>query len=625
MHPTDSAVTTFLIERFAHEPPFSEKELSQLKEPSLYGAHTLEDLSSLPNIAFLFVENSTLLTLEGLTNLAKLDWIQINRTTLHDISALAGMSGFGRIDLQYNLIEDISPLLKVKKVRRVMLRGNPLSIESYEEVVPRLRERGIDVQISRPESWELTRHLNQIGLQASFESLKTYSRLYCLTPAFIEQLDGPEERFAVIEPDTLRQELEAGVDSCEELFERYETDVKTLEKKTYRQRAPGKAVAVWIDEAALDPEEAARLQKYIERFCDFHFVREDQERLGRWASSRGARWNQALRSLPDWYIAYRRAVGWPEFDGRPAVMIFESSLCEELPEETPFTLAPIGAKAEGLRIALVDNHQIFPIGYGGEDARWILGIDIANDDEKRVFVFSADGVFSWDFNPREEVVFESLGRLFESVSELHPASQAGDALGELDDEPPTIEFDVQAHQYRGDVEALRDRASAVDLPDSFTKEVVDLVEGFPDLCPVGEDVELIECHELLKQMRWPAWYRELRQVLARFELDEKPTAFLFGAWTDWEARQFRMGPPKIRPSNPIYEHGFFPIAASSDHLLVIRLDDEQDQKIYWCAIDELGSDLFEAVPAFDDIAQMLAQVTSIKVAYTSKIFQRQKA
>lgn len=623
MHFKDSAVEEFLIKRFDHQPPFSEKELSQIEELVLDSVHSLEDLSNFPNVTFLFIENSSLVTLDGLAHLSKLDWIQINRTTLHDISALAGMSGFGRIDLQYNLIENLSPLVTVKEVRRVMLRGNPLSIESYEEVVPRLREGGIDVQISSPESWELTRHLNEKGIQASFESLKTSSRLYCLTSAFIEKLDGPEHRFAVIEPDTLRQELEAGVDSCEELFERYETSQAALNKEAYRQQASGNEVASWIDNAGLDPEEAGRLRGYIERFFDHQFVREDQECLDQWASSRGARWNRKLRSLPDWYIAYRRAVGWPELDGQPAVMIFDRSLCERLPQKTPFTLTPIGAKTESLQIALVDNHQIFPIGYGGENARWILGIDIAHD-EKRVFVFSADDVFSWDFDPREEVAFESLGLLFEAVSEIRPGSQTKNTLGDLDDEPPTIEFDIETHQYRGDVEMLRDRASASTLSTSFTREVINLVEEFPDLCPVAEDIELIEYHELLNQMRLPAWYRELRQVFARFEFDEKPTEFIFGDWTDWETRTFRMQPPKIRPTNAIYKHGFFPIATSSNHFLIIRLDDEQDQKIYWCAIDEVGSDLFEAVPAFDDIAQMFAQVTSIKVAFIDKRFQRQK-
>ena len=110
-------------------------------------------LSNLTNLTWLelhFNRITDITPLENLTNLTEL-WLYVNRIT--DITPLENLTKLTRLSLRHNQIEDIQPLIENKGLAegdRVDLQGNPLNETSIETFIPKLKERGVDVEYIEP-------------------------------------------------------------------------------------------------------------------------------------------------------------------------------------------------------------------------------------------------------------------------------------------------------------------------------------------------------------------------------------------------------------------------------------------------------------------------------------------
>ena len=591
---------------------FDRAQLSEIDSLRLTQVKELSDLKALPALESLTIRNSVLEDLSGLSAAENLRFLRVIGCRLKDISEISSLDELWICDLQNNLIEDISPLLEVKELHDLRVYGNPLSDRSLA-VLAELESRGVEIAAPDEESLGLSRELVNRGIDAVYRKSSNNFILRCLTKAFIEGLEGDESRLAVIAPETLRAELDAGITSCEDLFERYETDHETLRKQKARERTSGKALDRWIDEAGLQEKEAEKLTKYSQRFAEHSFVREDESQLERWARSRGPSWDMQLRRLPKWYVDYRRAVGWPEIDEEPALVVFGDSADSELVGK-PFALAPIGARTPGLKSALIDRHHIFPIGWGGENAGWTLGIELGDDGNRKIYAFRAEGAFDWDFDPRENVAFETFGALFDAVEEIRSAADGPVALAQLEDTPPQIDLDVERHCERAEADQAREWVQSADVTDKLRQALLRFIDGFASQTFVREDDTLLDYYEVLNQARLPAWYRKVRRALAYVEIDGRPSSLVFGDWDGWEDRPFLMGPAVVNSDIGrilMHRYKLYPLASSAYHGLVIPIS-EQRRHVEWYMSDEVGHDGFESVNAFDGLAELFDAVTALK-------------
>lgn len=609
-----AGVWAALTAKLEQKGPLDKEVLQGVTSLRITQADSLTGMQNLANLKRLSIYNSGLVSLEELAGCKGLTSLTALRTRLSSVEPLSALEKLRRCTIAFSLIDDISPLSELPSLRRLNVVGNPLSITSYEEVIPALRERGVSVEASTREAWLLQRELVNNGMEAAYWKDEDFYLLTCLTPDFVAASEGTESRYAEIQPSVLETELRQGIICCEELFERYETDFETLRKQKTREATAGAELDVWIDEAGLPEQEAAKLQTYARRFAEHTFVREDPSQLERWARARGPVWDLGLRRLPQWYVAYRRAVGWPEVGDSPALVVLGEP-AGAVPANTPFALAPIGGGTRGLRSAVIDRHHIFPIGWGGEDAGWALGIELADETIHRVYAFRAEDAFDWGFDPREHVAFETLGAMFEAVEEVRRASGGPDALSGLGDEPPHIDVEVDALVERGGADQAREWVEAADLPDEFRQALLRFVDGFTGQTFVREDDALLDYYEVLNQVRLPAWYREVRQALAYVERDGRPTSLVFGNWDGWEERPFLMGPAVVNSDvgrKLMHHHELFPFGSAAYHVLVIPMEEDADRPVEWCATDELGRDDFAGVRAFASLAAMFDQVTALK-------------
>lgn len=621
--PEDESVTAALTQEIGHPAPFSTNELRKVEELFATQVKRTRDFSALVNLKGLYLQNCALSNLEDIADLRALEYLEVSSSRLVRLDALSDLPRLMVCDFRKNLIEDIRQLLSLESLSKVILWGNPLSQHSIETVVPELKNRGVNVLTPDRVALRLSHVLRDKGIEASYRKSGDYYEFSCLTPDFIRNIEDDEYRFAVIDPDTLRAELDAGVESCEALFERYETDFETLRRQQTRERTTGAELEAWIDEVELPSSTAEALRAYGARFPDQTFVREEMSLLKRWGKSRGPVWDLGLRRFPDWYVQVRRAVGWPEVDGEPAMVEVDTPV-DGLPDGAAVALAPAGAATKGLRTALVDRHHIIPIGWAGGDAGWALAIEL-EEDIRKVYAFRAEEAFDWEFDPRSHVAFESFADLFASVAHIRSAEEVSDALAGLDEEPPEIDVDVEAHLERGGADDARAWVVDAELPDELAESLTRFIDGFSDETFVRETDELLDYYEVVNDAQLPDWYREVRRTLAYVELDGRPTSLVFGDWDGWESHRFLMGPAKVNSDVGrmlMREHELFPFGSERYHVLVVPMSENAGREVSWCATDELGRDDFRAVRAFDSLAEMFDAVTG--VARGEEVIERSK-
>ncbi len=623
MKPKDPAFSKSIIQVVEHDPPFTSSELNQVRTLYLDHVQGLDDLRELPQLKSLHIENSFFQQFGDIPIMKKLRTLSLYATRLTNLEGIEKLPGLYRFVLAGALVEDISPLLQLRELQSAHLKGNPLSSKSVHEIIPTLVERKIKVEFDPPEIWQLNRQMHERGLESSFRRSTNYCYFVGLTPSYLEKVEEDHLRLVVLTPDELREELKNENISAEEIADKYETDRETLKRKQNQEVADHQQVLQWIEDATVTDDGAESLVAFAERFSDATFMRESAEQLSEWGKSRGGVWNKNYRALPGWYFAYRRAIGSPQLSGKPACLFFDHAKDEQARkclDDQPFSLTAIGAKSADLRRALIDRHGVFPIAYGGKDAGWMLGIKMVED--RHIYLFRKEEVFTWDFDPERLIAFESLAELFGSVSELRPAHNIDGILAALNDEPPEIDFDVAEHQKVKDAQATAAGLKST-IPKDQKEAISNLVEGFPELDFVCEDDSLLEYYEVLNQTRFPEWYREVRKTCAYMARNDRPTWLGFGDQNAGE--NLLMGRATIDSEFGqimIEQERLLPICSGSHHFLAIRLDDEGDQQIYRGMIEEVGTKMFGTVKAFDSMAEMFNKITKVQTAENEEMVRK---
>lgn len=205
--------------RLRKSPPFSDDDIAPLDTLAVLFPRDLSDLTRFPMLTTLHVVGYGGRDLDALTGHPQLATLSMEFSALADISAVLTLPMIRRVQLPLNAIEDITVLRSgLPKLREVDLTGNPLSEESYLEVVPELRQQVREtVTVSEEREWQITRKLHAAGVPFDYFRQGDVNLLCRPGLAFT---DTPDAGHAEVGPDELEAILQRGADEVHKLFAR---------------------------------------------------------------------------------------------------------------------------------------------------------------------------------------------------------------------------------------------------------------------------------------------------------------------------------------------------------------------------------------------------------------------
>lgn len=213
----DPQIEQAVRRKLQKDPPFSDNDLAQLDALAVLFPRSLADLTRFPKLEALLVIGYGGRDLAPLSNHPQLSTLSVRFSALRDVSAVSTLPMIRRLKLPLNAIEDITVLRSgLPKLREVDLTGNPLSEESYRQVVPELRQKAKEtVTVSGEREWQITRKLYAAGVPFDyFQEGDTY--LLC-RPG-LAFTDKPSAGHAEIAPDELEAVLQRGAEEVYRLF-----------------------------------------------------------------------------------------------------------------------------------------------------------------------------------------------------------------------------------------------------------------------------------------------------------------------------------------------------------------------------------------------------------------------
>ncbi len=617
----DPGLTESIARDIGAPPPFRKETLEQIDLLIVERARSLEGICTLKNLKKLSVVKTPLKTLSFLQQCRQLKRLTVRESLLEDISETRLLSVCNTFEFIRSRVRDLTPLLDAESGMIFNLRGNPLSDESYRDILPRLEEGALEVTFDTEDIWQLNRRLDEQGVPAAFSAHhEDGHRLVPLTDDL--QFDQKEFVYAVISPNELAAELDKSEIDLAGLIERYrpQPNAKTTVWDT-REFGGVDEVRGWVQGAKLDSDLEASLSSFVGRFEDATFVRESDELLEDFAWSRGpARHevNWMKIEFPDWLKTWRKTLAWAEADAQlSCFMVADPKLPASLEHHgaLAFTVRPFGRNNSDFAQALINRHHAYPIGYAGPNSQFALAVDLRNSTDDTIYIFRTDEVYRWDFSPFEHRLFEGVAAMFDAVDELGDAD--GCAASELGDTPPKVEFELDAHLDSGDAKQAKGWIAQAGLPERLAAALANFADGFPQLTFVRDTEASLQYYEVLNGAKLPEWYRHVRKTLGFAQSDGRPVELLFGGWTSMQNEPFRFGPGQIyydMGRKLIDEYDQYPVLASPQYFLSINLNERDDQVVYWCDVDEVDRRALSKTPKFSSLAELFDEVTALQIS-----------
>jgi hypothetical protein len=529
----------------------------------------------------LYVERAKLSSLEPFGTMSDLEVLEVIQTTLSDISTIAQHPKLQQVSLSFNFIEDISPLLELDEVFTLDLHGNPLSEESYYEIVPKLEEKGMRPRVDDEEIWRLCCEIHARDTRATYGRDKSWASPRLVVPdlqfeyfekGVLGRHDDIESR---IEPEAMREALDRETfDAAELALEHWDRPYRYADHVEFR---PADQTRERADQAGLDTALANALVDLDARLGPHRVAGEDDAVLDRLAG-RIYGWRSHSQSerpdLPDWWRTLRRVWAYPVVGEAPWGLRFGEDAPEAVADQAIWLRTP-GLGSDG-RTALADHRRLYPVAWGS-GWQWCLAVRLGDADDRGLYLVERDRVFEWAYDPPE--VFSSIEAMFDAVVELADPDENDDPLRET----PRWRFEADAHHEHGGKTQALGWIEAAELPPAIAGALSSVVEAFDGVSWVREDAAKLEYWETTHGVRFPAWYRQWRGTLAwaRDSYDDPlmwETGEFHGLQMRWDTRQAGVRGDEYHQM--IHELEMLPVAQSMYKDLLINLADDQDRRLY---------------------------------------------
>ncbi|CAG6398310.1 hypothetical protein NMG29_39550 [Streptomyces cocklensis] len=214
----DPAVVEALESAAGHVLPLEDSEWPEIRELVVQHARDLAGIERCIGLTMLFVLGCDPVDSGFVSQFTSLSTLQVNDSGL---TCLESMNDLPLIqcNLNRNLITDLTPLLDLHDLTSLDIIGNPLTAESYEEVLPELRSRGMYITWSERSDWELTVRLQEAGLP--FICYRNQNVLRLGSPGF-HHVKVPDAGHSAVTENELREALDEDPQRVYQLFERGE-------------------------------------------------------------------------------------------------------------------------------------------------------------------------------------------------------------------------------------------------------------------------------------------------------------------------------------------------------------------------------------------------------------------
>ncbi|WP_145503809.1 leucine-rich repeat domain-containing protein [Streptomyces sp. CFMR 7] len=213
----DLAIEQAVSRETGQQPPFPDESLRSVTYLHVHYARTLEDLSRFRDLEIVQLVGCDPVDLGRLTHLAELSTIVVEFGSLKDLAGVQNFPSLRRFSAGMNMIEDLTPLLECPKLRRLDVRGNPLSEHSYRTLAPQLEKKGIHVSLSGESEWRMTLDLRRHGFPYSFYKAHDGTRI-CRPGLALTGM--PDKSHPIVDREELEELLRHQPENIPKLFER---------------------------------------------------------------------------------------------------------------------------------------------------------------------------------------------------------------------------------------------------------------------------------------------------------------------------------------------------------------------------------------------------------------------
>ncbi|MEU3218212.1 hypothetical protein [Streptomyces sp. NPDC006971] len=162
----DPAVSKAIARATGHEPPHRDEEYKRIQDLHIRHSRDLTGIDRCTSLEILVLVACDPVDTDQLSTLGALNLLRVRDSGLESVSGLSSLSILSCYTPR-NLIQDVTPLMSISRLRNLDLTGNPLSEDSYHQLIPQLSARGCRVIMSDEFEWSLTRHLHNSGVTVS--------------------------------------------------------------------------------------------------------------------------------------------------------------------------------------------------------------------------------------------------------------------------------------------------------------------------------------------------------------------------------------------------------------------------------------------------------------------------
>ncbi|MGY3056212.1 Leucine-rich repeat (LRR) protein [Streptomyces sp. TE3672] len=214
----DPAILQSITNETGLSQPFPSEALKSVTYLHVSYARSLNGLSKFPKLEILQLTGCDPVDLSQLGELPELFSLVVNFSNLKDLTGIGErFPRLRRFEAGMNRIEDLTPLLECPNLRRLDIRGNPLSEDSFREIPQKLKSNGVRVSLSEEPDWRMNLELQRHGLPLGFYHAHDGTRL-CRTG--LAETNLPDLSHPIVSREALAGVLARDPAEVQKLFDR---------------------------------------------------------------------------------------------------------------------------------------------------------------------------------------------------------------------------------------------------------------------------------------------------------------------------------------------------------------------------------------------------------------------
>lgn len=213
--PMDPAVSKGLARAIGHPAPFTREELASIGRLQIRRAKCVSGAHACTSLRTVILAGCDSIDLSELGQLKHLDTLFVSDSAVRELAPIEPLQ-LATCNIPRNAITDLEPLLNIPRLVFVNVIGNPLSWLSYAEIIPQLKARNVEVEMSGELEWRITARLHGSGVPIS--CYKTPDAYRLCRPG-LTLTSFPECNHAAISEDGVRSLLNRDPEDAHRFFD----------------------------------------------------------------------------------------------------------------------------------------------------------------------------------------------------------------------------------------------------------------------------------------------------------------------------------------------------------------------------------------------------------------------